>query len=403
MKTIAACLLACASAWPAVAQQQVDFRWLGKMPGQSTSSATEVSEDGRVVAGTSVNKGFRWTVDGGLEDIGHLPGMQQTLVKGMSKDGGTIVGTCLQGSGTMPYVWTSGGGITQLPLPAGGVRGAALCVSGDGRVAGGWWCASLTTSAATPVLPLVWVDGVPTEVPRVSASITQSMVDALNRDGSIRVGRNVWVVPSGSPAQGADQTTGLCDDGSAAFGVIGGGAGIFKPLVGGLEPLGSVPALLSNAISGTGSNRAGLIVGWASIGGMPVVPRAVVWNHRSAMLLSDWLGQYGVSLGSDLLTQGLDITPDGSVIVGQGYHDGAYEGFWVRLPPACGADLAGQGATVFPDGRLDQNDLIVFVDGFFNRRTFADVGGVGGVPGRDAQWTNDDFVVYIDSFFAGCP
>jgi hypothetical protein len=69
---------------------------------------------------------------------------------------------------------------------------------------------------------------------------------------------------------------------------------------------------------------------------------------------------------------------------------------------ACTADIGRQGGAFGPDGQLDNNDFIVFIDAFFTLSPVADVGSVGGVVGGDGRFDNNDFVVFIDRFFAGC-
>jgi hypothetical protein len=70
---------------------------------------------------------------------------------------------------------------------------------------------------------------------------------------------------------------------------------------------------------------------------------------------------------------------------------------------ACGpADIGGTGGVAGFDGRLDNNDFVVFIDWFFAHDARADRGSTGGVPGSDGAWDNNDFVVFIDQFFGGC-
>jgi hypothetical protein len=72
-------------------------------------------------------------------------------------------------------------------------------------------------------------------------------------------------------------------------------------------------------------------------------------------------------------------------------------------PQPCGpADVGGQGGVHGPDGVLDNNDFIVFIDLFFAHDPIADRGIQGGVAGTDGAWDNNDFIVFIDQFFAGC-
>ncbi|MDP1663103.1 MAG: GC-type dockerin domain-anchored protein [Phycisphaerales bacterium] len=75
----------------------------------------------------------------------------------------------------------------------------------------------------------------------------------------------------------------------------------------------------------------------------------------------------------------------------------------VVAPIACGpADIGGAGGVAPSDGRLDNNDFVVFIDWFFAGDTRADRGRTGGVAGSDGAFDNNDFIVFIDQFFAGC-
>ncbi|HZW06156.1 MAG TPA: GC-type dockerin domain-anchored protein [Phycisphaerales bacterium] len=72
-------------------------------------------------------------------------------------------------------------------------------------------------------------------------------------------------------------------------------------------------------------------------------------------------------------------------------------------PAACPADLGTAGGAPGQDGRLDNNDFVVFIDHFFSADPRADFGSQGGQPGGDGVFDNNDFVVFIDRFFTGCP
>ncbi|MDP1662580.1 MAG: GC-type dockerin domain-anchored protein [Phycisphaerales bacterium] len=77
---------------------------------------------------------------------------------------------------------------------------------------------------------------------------------------------------------------------------------------------------------------------------------------------------------------------------------------WVRAETlACGtADIGSAGAAAEPDGILDNNDFIVYIDRFFSSDPRADIGSVGATHSADGLFDNNDFIVYIDEFFAGC-
>ncbi|HZW07799.1 MAG TPA: GC-type dockerin domain-anchored protein [Phycisphaerales bacterium] len=70
--------------------------------------------------------------------------------------------------------------------------------------------------------------------------------------------------------------------------------------------------------------------------------------------------------------------------------------------PDCPADVGRTGGVPGPDGLLNNNDFVVFIDWFFTHDARADRGTTGGVEGHDGQFNNNDFVVFIDQFFAGC-
>jgi len=63
------------------------------------------------------------------------------------------------------------------------------------------------------------------------------------------------------------------------------------------------------------------------------------------------------------------------------------------------ADTVGPG---LQDNVYDNNDVVWFIQYFFNGYPEADMGSTGGVPGGDGVLDNNDFVVFIDRFFGGC-
>jgi hypothetical protein len=75
----------------------------------------------------------------------------------------------------------------------------------------------------------------------------------------------------------------------------------------------------------------------------------------------------------------------------------------VRVLPGCGqADVGSAGGLAGPDGLLDNNDFIAFIDLFFSANPLGDFGRAGGEPGADGQFDNNDFIVFITQFFEGC-
>jgi hypothetical protein len=84
--------------------------------------------------------------------------------------------------------------------------------------------------------------------------------------------------------------------------------------------------------------------------------------------------------------------------------DQYYIAKWAVTTVVCGpADVGSQGGVPGPDGLLNNNDFVVFIDMFFNHDAGADLGQQGGIPGADSAWDNNDWVVFINYFFDGCP
>ncbi|MGH7132812.1 MAG: GC-type dockerin domain-anchored protein [Phycisphaerales bacterium] len=75
----------------------------------------------------------------------------------------------------------------------------------------------------------------------------------------------------------------------------------------------------------------------------------------------------------------------------------------VEVPVTCTADVAGLGGSIGPDGQLTVDDIIIFLDAFFNNNlAVADVAVLGGAAGHDGQLTADDIILFLGSFFSGC-
>jgi hypothetical protein len=89
---------------------------------------------------------------------------------------------------------------------------------------------------------------------------------------------------------------------------------------------------------------------------------------------------------------------------GAGSQSQSFEILWLAfdVTNGCPADLGMQGGLAGPDGMLDNNDFVVFINYFFGADPHADIGQQGGLPGGDGHFDNNDFVVFINDFFAGC-
>ncbi len=105
----------------------------------STGFARGISGDGSVIAGRYVlpdgsMRAFRWTAQGGREDLGDLPGGTVFAdAYGVSANGAVIVGESGSSTGSQAFRWTQAGGMESLgSLSPGGSH--ARAISGDGSV-----------------------------------------------------------------------------------------------------------------------------------------------------------------------------------------------------------------------------------------------------------------------------
>jgi probable HAF family extracellular repeat protein len=128
------------------AGQSRAFRWengvmqaLGTLPGGNQSAAWGVSANGAVVVGVSDARAFRWTVDGGMQDLGTLGG-GSSWAYGVSADGSVVVGWARNAAGYQrAFRWTASGGMEDLNttyaslLTDGSVLIEARAISPDGR------------------------------------------------------------------------------------------------------------------------------------------------------------------------------------------------------------------------------------------------------------------------------
>jgi probable HAF family extracellular repeat protein len=118
--------------------------WLGVLPGGDYSVASGVSADGSVVVGWSYSnaarrdRAFRWTVDGGMQDLGTLGG-GASAAHGVSADGAVVVGWSYNAAGQLrAFRWTENDGMQNLGTLPGGDESVAWGVSANGAVVVGW-------------------------------------------------------------------------------------------------------------------------------------------------------------------------------------------------------------------------------------------------------------------------
>ena len=163
---------------------------LGYLPGETWSSAHDVSADGSVVVGTSdtpegsQGEAFRWTESSGMVGIGDLPGGgSQSQAYGVSTDGSVVVGQGSAVSGYEAFRWTQSGGMVGLgDLPGGELDSWAFGVSADGSVVVGYsWSA--------------WDlhEGFRWTASEEMIGLGGGKARAVSADGLVVVGDSVWI------------------------------------------------------------------------------------------------------------------------------------------------------------------------------------------------------------------
>lgn len=118
------------------------FRWengvmtgLGFLPGTSESGATGISGNGLVIIGSSGNPGydieaFRWE-NGIMTGLGLLPGRSSSTATATNEDGSIVVGTAFSGGNTEAFRWENGI-ITGLGFLNGGAHSEANGITANG-------------------------------------------------------------------------------------------------------------------------------------------------------------------------------------------------------------------------------------------------------------------------------
>ncbi len=364
---------------PAAPADAPFFLGLGDLPGGDFySQANGISGDGSTVVGTSHSssfqnsfEAFRWTQAGGMVGLGDLgPGAPKSAANAASFDGSVIVGkadTSTALTDRAPFRWTAQTGMVALTDSLGRARGGeAHDVSADGAVIAGVHITDLGENepfrwtAATGVVGLGWIPSDSNDGFAFGISGDGSVVVGCSNSGMSGVAPFVWSADSGMVSLGdvpggifyaiawSVSTDGEWVVGNARATVNNDESFIWSEATGFIFPdtlRGTVFTNTAFAVSGDGSVVAG------STWNGPFIWDAAHGMRDLTSVLEDDLG---LDLTGWLLGGVIDISDDGSTIVGSGRNpSGQFEGWIARIPvlSGIGSGTAGApGVTLLPLG-----------------------------------------------------
>lgn len=257
---------------------------LGLLPGGEASDARALSADGNVVVGMADVGGlawhaFRWTNTGGMSDLGTLGGAQ-SYAWGSSADGAVVIGSAdTAGGPEHAFRWTSAGGMADLGT-LGGDTSYATGVSADGNVVVG-----AAQQAGGEYRPFRWTGG------GMVALGTLGGPDAY----AMAVSSNGHAIAGYSYINGTDWHA-------------------FRWSAGAMADLGTLGGTNSQAVAISGDGL--VVVGDSYIAG-DTATRAFRWSAASGMQsVEDWLRSTGVNVSTDVTSDAAGVNQDGSVVVG---------------------------------------------------------------------------------------
>jgi len=345
-------LTVCSVAWG----QTPTFQMLIDPTGSGTWANYALSRDGKVMAANYGGSIYRWTPDtpkfpsGGFTFLG--PGYFLNSEIGISSDGMTIITSRVGPDGNVnPALWKQTGW-TDLGHPANGCTldgqwGGGYDVSGDGTVAVGlaWYCPGAEG--------FVWdrTNGMKSLSHPSGSAGKSSRASAISADGQTIVGFSEDP-PTGvrrpvrwfggktylfAGVHTPGEASGVSSDGSQIVGQVwdatAASSYAFHYTGGNLVSLGTISGMLSDQSFANAVADNGTTVGWSGDPfGLGI--QAFIWSPKLRMQsLAKYLQQRGVLIPFGVtLTSALDISADGSTIVGV-WQDASYNqgGWMVRL------------------------------------------------------------------------
>lgn len=321
---------------------------LGFLPGTSSSNASAISADGRVVVGYTSNdyynsKSFRWDADAGMRELPPVAGDVSTRAAVLSADGRMAAGLSIGGVSweawhnarwdqTAPEYIAGGTGSIAFPYPRG--------ISGDGSTI----LLQLTGGQSV----YLWTNGTIQEL-NVPTSM-QSPVGGLSRDGTTvvgslsqtkaatlayryRVGSGYRFLPPLTSGGGAGAKL-VSQDGSLVVGTSsanGQGHLVRWDETDKIEDLGSWEFPVSSIVDCM-TPDAQLVVGLARLDGDLV---SYVWTEAKGFkFFTDVLSDAGVPLDGWNTLRVTGVSDNGLTFTGEGRNPAGQREAWIVTIPA---------------------------------------------------------------------
>lgn len=340
------------------------FQGVGDLPGGATNShAYAVSADGSTVVGSSVSsngiEAFRWR-GGVMSGLGSLSGSTfGSRADAVSGDGSVVVGRSRSTNIVEPFRWESGS-MVGLGIPSGYTSGDARGVSRDGLVVTGDAIRGIqigdgpTSFGYEAIQAYRWSAGVFTLLGFFPGGYPDSAVEGANANGSVVVGRVVtsnsqsyeacrWdngvmtmlgFLPGGLRYSEAQAISGnsrvIVGTSSSAFSTLAADVGeacLWEDGV--IRALGDLAGGTFESYAWSVSDDGGVVVGR---GTSSTGQEAFVWDRTNGMRsLKQVMQELQQDLAGWSLTQARGVSADGTVIVGEGIHNGNPEGWIARM------------------------------------------------------------------------
>jgi probable HAF family extracellular repeat protein len=329
--------------------QAPSFRGLGFVPGFSTSSALDMSSDGKVVVGDRAFPvgAMRWSeATGVMAYIGPFPGGSGiTESLGVNKDGSAVVGYDGFGgncSPNRPWRWTAETGMVFLGFVPGSQSTSAYSVNADGSVVVGMAtpCGSLNQAARyTDETGWVALDFLPggnsSGAYGISADGTVVVGSTGYPDGTFQAFR--WTQANGMsglgflPGGNISGASRVSADGTTIVGYSNGsgsnnGQAYRWRQATGMMPIGFLLGAINSVATNVNSDGS-VIVGES--GGKPFR-----WTASDGMKsIEDLLTAAGVSIKGWQIETARGVSADGTVISGTGVDPSGLRQAWLAKLP----------------------------------------------------------------------